>query len=151
MPPKWFLRCMILILQLHRQAKHPKFKWTAELFIKPFLQIASIWLHFFLLSVVANSQIRHNFPDHVSVLEKKVITTATTIDISGYLGVCVTNTCQNLFQRWAWAHVFSYVCRWVAVQTTGCLGDRYGLMSLLVGTQGDTDKRPYHGNQSFPR
>lgn len=43
---------------------------------------------------------------------------------------------------------FPYVYRRAAVQTTGCLGDRFELMSLLVEIQEGTDTRQYRGNQS---
>lgn len=46
---------------------------------------------------------------------------------------------------------FPYVYRRADVQTTGCLGDRFEPMSLLVESQADTDTRPYRGNQSSPR
>lgn len=45
---------------------------------------------------------------------------------------------------------FSYIYRRADVQTTGCLGDRFEPMSLLVESQADTGTRPCHGNRSSP-
>jgi len=46
---------------------------------------------------------------------------------------------------------FTYVYRWAAVLTTGCLGDRFELMSLWGDSQADTGTRLCHGTQSSPR
>lgn len=46
---------------------------------------------------------------------------------------------------------FPYIYRRAAVRTTGCLGDRFEPMSLLVESRADTDTRLYHGSQSSPR
>lgn len=46
---------------------------------------------------------------------------------------------------------FSYVYRQAAVQTTGCLGDRFEPMSLLVESQADTGTQLCPGIQSSLR
>lgn len=46
---------------------------------------------------------------------------------------------------------FSYVYRQAAVRTTGCLGDRFELMSRLDGSRADTGTQPCRGIRSSLR
>lgn len=61
--------------------------------------------------------------------------------------VCIV--CENTVNG-CFCLFFTHIYRQAAVRTTGCLGDRFELMSLLAESQADTDTQPYHGIRSSP-